>query len=163
MHHGALFGVVDGFAGKHGIAVRRQPGLLRQLQQQRLCCRIDPVFGQVGEHMGGTLTEGIKTRGVSGKCAAHIKVAAAVSECCLQRNPGRRAVTTVGIHGRFLLRRQRSSRQQHLIELAGIGAKPANTLGQLLGAHGILIQRKAETGFVIVHMRQIQRLGGLGI
>ena len=36
VHHGALLGGVDGLAGKHGIAVLGQPGLLRQFQQQGL-------------------------------------------------------------------------------------------------------------------------------
>ncbi len=52
MQDGALFGQVDLFAGKHGIALRRDMALFGQGQQQVERALFQAIFGIVQEQAG---------------------------------------------------------------------------------------------------------------
>jgi hypothetical protein len=92
MHHGTVFRVVDGFSGKHRVALRLHSTLARQLQQQRLAGRIDQVLGQVRKHMRRLLAEIVKAQGVLREGLAQVEIFSISFKKGLQRSPCRRLV-----------------------------------------------------------------------
>ncbi len=60
------------------------------------------------------------------------------------------------------VRRPQASNHQRF-KLDRVGRKGTDAFGELLGGHGVLVQRVAEPRLVVPHRRNVQAFGGLGI
>ena len=95
VQHGPALGGVDGLAGEHGVALRFQAALARQVEQEVLRRGVDQVLGQVGEDLGRLQAEGIESPGVAREGLAQVQAAAVGLVVPLQGRPGGGAVAAV--------------------------------------------------------------------
>ena len=96
VQHGPAFGVVDGLAREHGIALRSKATGLGHAQQQGLGGQVPQVLGEVGEHLRGGLTEVRETLSILGEGVPKVQCAPLRVEQGLQRGPLGSLVTTEG-------------------------------------------------------------------
>ena len=101
MHHGTVFGAVDGLAGKHRVTMLLDAALARQIEQHILHAGVDQVFRQVGKNVRRLLAEAGKSLWVCGECRAQIEIFTVLIKAALQLRPGWRAVAAnpAALHG----------------------------------------------------------------